>query len=116
MLLSFCAPFLFLGPKLFNAKDTAPDVWLNNNEFIYIGRFHRGAGVKSKWGNPFKVSDHGRTQAIELFKNYVFDTPTLFESLHELTNKNLVCHCAPLACHGDVLKDLANNIFIFLPR
>jgi hypothetical protein len=27
----------------------------------------------------------------------------------ELKGKDLVCYCAPLACHGDVLSRIANE-------
>jgi hypothetical protein len=30
----------------------------------------------------------------------------LLNDLHELEGKTLGCFCKPLACHGDVLKDL----------
>ena len=29
-------------------------------------------------------------------------------ALPELRGRNLVCFCAPAACHGDVLLELAN--------
>jgi hypothetical protein len=30
-------------------------------------------------------------------------------ALHELAGRDLVCWCAPLPCHGDVLLRLANK-------
>lgn len=60
---------------------------------IYIGR-------KSKWGNPFIIGRDGtRSQVIEKFRREVL--PDL--DLSELRGKHLVCHCAPLPCHGDVI-------------
>lgn len=35
--------------------------------------------------------------------------PKLLNSLHELKGKTLACFCAPKACHGDVLLELANK-------
>jgi hypothetical protein len=36
------------------------------------------------------------------------ERPDLMAALPELRGKDLVCGCAPLACHGDVLLRLAN--------
>jgi Domain of unknown function (DUF4326) len=35
--------------------------------------------------------------------------PELMNALDELRGRDLVCWCAPLACHGDVLIELANR-------
>jgi Domain of unknown function (DUF4326) len=34
--------------------------------------------------------------------------PGLMSALHELCGKDLICWCAPEACHADVLAALAN--------
>lgn len=66
---------------------------------VYIGR-------PSKWGNPFVIGVGGRTrqQAIDEYRRYLWRNQDLMDALLELAGKNLVCHCAPLPCHGDVLK------------
>jgi len=33
----------------------------------------------------------------------------LLDQLDNLQGKVLGCHCKPLACHGDILAELANN-------
>lgn len=64
---------------------------------VYIGR-------PSKWGNPFVLGVHGtRSEVIEKYKEYLYSSPELMSSLHELVGKDLVCWCKPKACHGDVL-------------
>lgn len=64
---------------------------------VYIGR-------PSKWGNPFILGVHGtRSEVIEKYKEYLYSSPELMSSLHELVGKDLVCWCKPKACHGDVL-------------
>lgn len=64
---------------------------------VYIGR-------PSKWGNPFISGVHGtRSEVIEKYKEYLYSSPELMSSLHELVGKDLVCWCKPKACHGDVL-------------
>ena len=71
---------------------------------IYIGR-------PSKWGNPFVIGKHGnREQVIARYECALLSDPNLMASLHELRDKSLVCWCAPLACHGDVLLRLANKL------
>lgn len=70
---------------------------------IYIGR-------PSKWGNPFAIGRDGdRQQVIAKFRAWVVEQPGLMADLHELRGKRLGCFCAPLACHGDVLAELAND-------
>ena len=69
---------------------------------VYIGR-------PSKWGNPFPI-EKGMTRedVIEQYEDYlimniVMGNVTLKE-LAQLYGKDLVCYCAPLACHGHVLE------------
>ena len=72
---------------------------------IYVGR-------PSKWGNPYKVGRDGKRQeVIEKYRQqllaqipygFIFD-------LQELRGRDLVCWCAPLPCHADVLLELANK-------
>lgn len=70
---------------------------------VYIGR-------PSKWGNPFVIGKHGsREEVIEKYKNWLLNNKILMLSLPQLKDKILGCWCAPLACHGDVLLELANK-------
>lgn len=71
---------------------------------VYVGR-------PSKWGNPFIIGKDGsREEVIEKYKQFLESRPDLVEAARaELRGKNLVCWCAPLACHADVLMDIANN-------
>ncbi|KKN31831.1 hypothetical protein LCGC14_0820210 [marine sediment metagenome] len=69
---------------------------------MYIGR-------PSKWGNPFTIGKHGsRAEVIEKHRQWLLDQPQLLDSIHELGSRNLICYCAPSACHGDTLLMLAN--------
>lgn len=73
---------------------------------LYIGR-------GSKWGNPFKIGEHGtRTDVIQKYREYLIGNQKLMASLHELKGKTLVCFCKPQACHGDVLKELADMVVV----
>lgn len=65
----------------------------------------------SKWGNPFIVSDEiPRGVAVEMYRTWVYTQPWLLKAIREeLRGKDLVCTCAPLACHGDVQLKIANE-------
>lgn len=69
---------------------------------VYIGR-------PSRWGNPFVVGRDGtREQVIALYREWLECQPLLLDALPILRGKVLGCWCAPDACHGDVLVELAN--------
>lgn len=86
----------------------------------YKERFDVYIGRPSKWGNPFsykegtlakyKVKD--RNESIESFRKYITEGEGkhLLNDLHELKGKTLGCFCKPLKCHGDVLKELIDNL------
>lgn len=66
---------------------------------VYVGR-------GSPWGNPFLIGQDG-TRADVIRK---FECETLLSlDLSPLRGKDLVCYCAPLPCHADVLMREANK-------
>lgn len=71
---------------------------------VYIGR-------PSKWGNPFEIGRDGtRDEVIEKYRAYLNANPQLcLDAINELRGKDLVCWCAPKACHGDILLIVANG-------
>jgi hypothetical protein len=70
---------------------------------VYIGR-------PSKWGNPFQIGRDGtREEVIAKYRAWIVQQPALMAALPELEGKVLACWCAPKACHGDVLAELANG-------
>ena len=70
---------------------------------IYIGR-------GSEWGNPYIIGRDGtREEVIEKYKVYFLSKPSLVNKVKKLRGKKLGCYCSPLACHGDILKELADN-------
>lgn len=79
------------------------------HKFPYV--FQRQyVGRPTKWGNPFVIGRDGtREEVIAKYEEYLLNNPGLMSELHELTGKDLVCFCAPLACHADVLVKHANN-------
>jgi hypothetical protein len=70
---------------------------------VYIGR-------PSKWGNPFVIGKDGdRDEVIAKYRQWLMARPEMVEAARrELAGKDLVCFCAPKACHGDVLVEVAN--------
>ncbi|MDU1497893.1 MULTISPECIES: DUF4326 domain-containing protein [Bradyrhizobium] len=69
---------------------------------VYIGR-------GSKWGNPFRIGqDSDRAAVIAKHVRWLADQHHLLRVLDELRGRDLVCFCAPRACHGDLLARLAN--------
>ena len=72
---------------------------------VYVGR-------PSKWGNPIVLGRDTdiREEAILMYRNWVLTKIALKElDISELRSKDLVCWCAPLPCHADVLLELANG-------
>ena len=64
------------------------------------------------WGNPFIIGVHGtRAEVIEQYRiwlwNRISDGSITIAQLTTLHGKTLACHCAPKACHGDVLVKAA---------
>jgi hypothetical protein len=70
---------------------------------VYIGR-------GSKWGNPFRIGvDGDRGTVLAKYERYLRARHDLLRAIDELRGKDLVCFCAPQACHGDLLLRLANG-------
>ncbi len=68
---------------------------------VFIGR-------PGKWGNPFVIGRDGdRAEVIGKYRAWIVNQPELMAALGELRGKVLGCYCAPSACHGDVLSELA---------
>jgi len=72
---------------------------------VYVGR-------PSEWGNPYKVEPgigNTRELVIEAYREWIMNQPELLEAAKQkLRGRDLVCWCAPLPCHADVLLELAN--------
>ena len=77
---------------------------------VYIGRASRWYRLqKSKWANPFSIKrEADREAVIATYERWLQLQLQrhLIDALPELTGLDLVCWCAPLPCHGDVLLRL----------
>jgi len=71
---------------------------------VYVGR-------PSKWGNPYQIGISGtREEVIQMYREDLEDAlASNPHYLDALRNKDLVCWCAPLPCHANVLLELANK-------
>ena len=63
----------------------------------------------SVYGNPYKIGvDGDRATVIAKYKRYFWDRlhtdEAFLQAVLELEHRDLVCCCAPLPCHGDVIK------------
>lgn len=74
---------------------------------VYIGRANpRNCLPASIWANPFRGE-----RAIERYRKWLMAPAQawLRKRLPELRGAVLGCWCRPLACHGDVLAELADK-------
>lgn len=96
-------------PKVWNKRQRGipPDA-------VYVGR-------PSKWGNPFEIGQADpihpdvimdRAWVVNRYQSWLtcsLEAKPLFDAIvPELRGKDLVCWCAPKACHADVLLEVAN--------
>ena len=72
---------------------------------VYVGR-------PSKWGNIYAIGKDGnRTEVILKYADWL--VMMICEGridISQLAGKDLVCWCAPLPCHADILLKLANTV------
>jgi hypothetical protein len=102
--------------RVVNVRDYKPynEYWIDqgpDSQYVYIGRFVRYQIPRgSKWGNPFAIGRNGtREEVITKYREYVLNKPELLKLIPiELKDKILGCWCKPLACHGDVLAEIAD--------
>ena len=75
---------------------------------VYLGR--RNARYRlpaSKWANPFSIKrEADREAVIATYERWLRLQRHLIDALPELAGCDLVCWCAPLPCHGNVLLRL----------
>lgn len=88
--------------KVWNRRDSNVPA-----DAVYVGR-------PTKWGNPFVVDRDGtREEVIAEYREWLLHnmhSPVQDgRELEELRGKDLVCWCAPKACHADVLMEVANK-------
>lgn len=110
--------------KIKNASHKAPG---ENQNGMYVGRTRQAM----HYGNPFShnleavmnglATVHVGNREIAVIAYHAWLNGTdythieqerrkwILENLHELKGHDLICWCAPLRCHAEILRDLANS-------
>jgi hypothetical protein len=83
--------------------------WRKPENVIYVGR-------PTRWGNPYRVEELGRSEAMRRFRKLFSDAARgakpeyPISDLTELRGKDLACWCrVGEECHADILLELANG-------
>ena len=78
-----------------------------SKDIVYIGR-------PSKWGNPFRIGQHGnRAQVIQKYTVWLWapqQAALRAAARRELRGKKLGCFCVPQFCHGHILSSVAHSV------
>ena len=93
-------------PRVLNVRTASMD---ELKTAVYVGR---ASGVAPNgWGNPYRLLEEAeRQRVISLFETLVKNNPAFQQQIRAvLAGRDLMCHCAPKACHADVLLRYANN-------
>lgn len=88
--------------------DDPPRVWNKSRppypaSAVYVGR-------GSPWGNPYKLGrDGNRAEVIAKYRGDMDRSPVFRRRVQAaLKGRHLLCFCAPLPCHADILLEIAN--------
>lgn len=66
----------------------------------------------TKWDKKWRAGIHGtKAEVLEMHKHDLASDPQKLKDIDELVGKNLLCHCAPRICHGDILLELAGMTY-----
>jgi hypothetical protein len=102
--------------QMLDAIDRGETVVINMNVHFHVLKYAKDKGIYkqidrySEFGNPFWLdSDGTRDEVCDGYIEYFKHKRSLHEKVKELKGKVLGCHCAPLRCHGEHLKELAND-------
>jgi len=101
---------------LFDKIEQGETVVINMNLHFHVLKYAKDKGIYkqidrySEFGNPFFLdSDGTRDQVCDGYIEYFKHKRSLHSKVKDLKGKVLGCHCAPKRCHGDHLKQLADE-------
>jgi hypothetical protein len=101
---------------LFDKIEKGETVVINMNLHFHVLKYAKDKGIfkqidrYSEFGNPFFLdSDGTRDQVCDGYIEYFKHKRSLHSKVKDLKGKVLGCHCAPQRCHGDHLKQLADE-------
>lgn len=94
------------------AKHPTPPLVLNKADFgagLPLNSSYIGRGTFA--GNPYRIGVDGtRDEVIDLYiAEKRKDADFIAQVRQQLKGRHLVCHCAPLRCHGHWLIRVAND-------
>lgn len=102
--------------KMLNQIANGETVVINMNTHFHVLKYAKDKGIYkqidrySEFGNPFFLdSDGNRDQVCDGYIEYFKHKRSLHNKVGDLKGKVLGCHCAPLRCHGDYLKQLTDE-------
>lgn len=102
--------------KMLNQIANGETVVINMNTHFHVLKYAKDKGIYkqidrySEFGNPFFLdSDGDRDQVCDGYIEYFKHKRSIHNKVGDLKGKVLGCHCAPLRCHGDYLKQLADE-------
>ena len=94
--------------------ETAYPSWVNDPQYVYIGRTFQG--LTGEWGNPFAITasdnraDVIRKYILWISLKIIGGKDNWRNKIKALRGKTLVCFCAPKLCHGHILALLADTL------
>jgi hypothetical protein len=101
---------------LFDKIEQGETVVINMNLHFHVLKYAKDKGIYkqidrySEFGNPFFLdSDGTRDEVCDGYIEYFKHKRSLHNKVKDLKGKVLGCHCAPQRCHGDHLKQLADE-------
>jgi hypothetical protein len=101
---------------LFDKIEQGETVVINMNLHFHVLKYAKDKGIYkqidrySEFGNPFFLdSDGTRDEVCDGYIEYFKHKKSLHNKVKDLKGKVLGCHCAPQRCHGDHLKQLADE-------
>ncbi|MEV6598737.1 DUF4326 domain-containing protein [Actinoplanes sp. NPDC051346] len=81
-------------------------------DVVYVGRAMTRGGwrlAESPLASPFRPGPDGsREEVVTRYRSYLLGRPDLLALLPGLRGRRLGCWCVPLACHAEVIAELAD--------
>lgn len=109
-------PISFEEREMLDKIEKGETIVINMNVHFHVLKYAKDKGIYkqidrySEFGNPFFLdSDGNRDQVCDGYIEYFKYKRSLHNKIKDLKGKVLGCHCAPLRCHGDHLKHLADE-------
>ena len=101
---------------MLNKIDNGETIVINMNTHFHVLKYAKDKEIYkqidrySEFGNPFWLDTDGtRDECCEGYIDFYKHKRSLHQKIKDLKGKVLGCHCHPLRCHGDYLKELVDE-------